>query len=162
MQKFWQILGVALLTTSLVGAMALYVDARPGFGNGPCRRGGSQLFRVLNAIDLTQEQQNQIETIRDNHRDATEAIRTESQTIRQDILDTLLASGALTTDFATEVTQLGDLAQQRIDARLSMLSDVRDVLTDTQRTEAADLIESRQALCNELHETFGNSDDTEQ
>ena len=178
MKKVWQMIGIGLLTTSLISITSItnglaqqgpggedgVRNARraggPGRGHNPCgRRGLRGLFSVLRAIDVTEEQQAQISAIRESSRDSLETIRTNSRTVRQDVRDQLLAPGQLTTDFATESAQLGDYAQQRISQQLAMLSEVRNVLTDTQLAEAADLIESRQTLCNELREMFGNTDE---
>ena len=178
MKKVWQMIGIGLLTTGLISSTSIthslaqqgpggedgVRNARrasgPGRGQHMCgRRGLRGLFSVLRAIDLTEEQQTQISTIREGYHDSFETIRTNSQAVRQDVLDQLLAPGQLTTDFATESAQLGDYAEQRISQQLAMLSDVRGVLTDTQLADTADLIESRQTLCHELREMFGNTDE---
>jgi Spy/CpxP family protein refolding chaperone len=174
MKKVWQMIGIGLLTTSLISTTNASAQqgpggedgvrngraGGPGRGRNMCnRRGLRGLFSVLRAIDITEEQQTQITTIRESYQDSFETMRTNTQAVRQNVLDQLLTPGQLATDFvAMESAQLGDYAQQRISQQLAMLSEVRAVLTDTQLAEAADLIESRQALCHELREMFGNPD----
>ena len=143
MKKVWQIIGIGLLTTSLVSVTSVSITSvsaqqgpggedgmqrtrragGPGRGHNPCgRRGLRGFFSVLRAIDVIEEQQTQITAIRERYRDSFETIRTNSRAVHQDILDQLLVSGELTTGFAMESALLGDYAQQRITQQLAMAS----------------------------------------
>ena len=108
------IVGVAFITLSLLGALTVYGD--PGgrcdgrhFGH---ERGGFP-FRVLRALDLTDEQQKQVQALTESRKETMRNLRKELYTINSEVTDKLLASGEMTTDsFANASEQVATLEAQ--------------------------------------------------
>jgi periplasmic protein CpxP/Spy len=101
------------------------------------RRGmGEQWGKELN---LTTEQQAQIKTIRDQERTASEGLRQQMKTAREQ-LGTLMAGNADDGQLRQQRQQVQQLAQQLGDRRFDTMLKIRSVLTPEQRTKAAELM----------------------
>lgn len=103
-------IGVALLTTSLISiidvsprhgfaaedeAHSVRRAGLPGQCHNPHHRRLYGIFSGLRVIEITDEQKAQIYGIRDSFRDPFEAVRINSQAVRQEVLTKSLANGPL-------------------------------------------------------------------
>ena len=105
------------------------------------RRGMNRLFEQL---ELSDEQSQQIEAIRDESQTENKALYQQIQTISQE-MRSLLASDANTEQLQQQHQQLQNLRQQLGDRRFQTMLDIREVLTPEQQAEWGELIEQRGA-----------------
>lgn len=105
------------------------------------KRGGG-MQRVLQQLDLTPEQLQQIEVIQEQSKNQSQALRQQMQTQR-DEMRSLLASDATPEQLQQQHQQAQNLHQQLGDNRFETLLQVREVLTPEQRTQMAELMAQR-------------------
>lgn len=136
------IVGVAFITLSLLGALTVYGDPGGRRGEHHFRHGGGGFpFRVLRALDLTDEQQKQVQAITESRKEIMRNLRKELYTINREVTDKLLASGEVTTEsFANTPERIATLEAQLYKERLAMAVEVRNVLTADQLTKAAEIM----------------------
>jgi Spy/CpxP family protein refolding chaperone len=147
MKTRWHLIGVGLIALSLVGAMTAY--GRSGFGHGGHRFGyGGVGFPppVLRALNLTAEQQTQIQTITEARRETLEKLRKEMWSAQNEVTNKLLASGDLRTeDFTNQAEHISALEAQLFKEQLAVGLEVRKVLTQDQLAQAAEIIAQKRA-----------------
>ncbi len=90
-------------------------------------------------LNLTTEQQAQIKTIRDQEKTASESLRQQMRTAREQ-LGTLMAGNASDAQLRQQHDQVRQLGQQLGDRRFDTMLKIRNVLTPEQRTKAAELM----------------------
>jgi Spy/CpxP family protein refolding chaperone len=145
MKSRWHLIGVALITLSLFGALTAYGHGRRGHHFG--HEGAGFPFRVLKDLDLTTEQQTQIDGIWKTHRETIRPLWSELRTIRTDITNKLLSPGEVTAaDFTQQTERVAQLEAQLFRERLAAGVEVRNVLTPDQLTKAAEIMAKKQAL----------------
>ncbi|MEL6496030.1 MAG: Spy/CpxP family protein refolding chaperone [Cyanobacteria bacterium J06623_7] len=145
----------ALLTlpTSINAAELKQIDQNQDWGiemRNPttiARRGkkgdlGAKMERLLQQLDLTAEQSQQIETIKERSRTAMEGLREQLQAQRQE-MRSLLASEATTEEIRARHQETQNLHQQLGNNRFATMLEIREILTLEQRAEMAELIDSR-------------------
>jgi Spy/CpxP family protein refolding chaperone len=144
MNKRRNLIGVGLVVFSLVGVLSVY--ARPGFGPGRHHHGhgGGFPFGVLKQLDLTNDQQTQIESILKAHRDATAPMRKDMFALQSSITTKLLGTDD-NPDFTKESGDATQLHSQLFASRISVGLEIRKILTPDQRAKAAQLITEKQA-----------------
>ncbi|MBE9044427.1 Spy/CpxP family protein refolding chaperone [Pleurocapsales cyanobacterium LEGE 10410] len=99
---------------------------------------GRGMDRLLQQLELSDEQSQQIEAIRNQSKTENEALYQQLQTNSQE-MRSLLASDADTAQLQQQHQQLQDLRQQLGDRRFTTMLEVREVLTPEQRAEWAEL-----------------------
>lgn len=139
------LIGLGLLVFSLVTAFTVY--ARPGFGgrhhHGP---GGGFPFGVLKELDLTDQQQTQIEAILKAHWETVAPLKKEMHALHSSVITKLLGPGTITAgDFTAENERAVQLHTQLFPTHLAVGLEVRNVLTESQRVRAAEVIAQKQA-----------------
>jgi Spy/CpxP family protein refolding chaperone len=144
----WQRVGIGLIALSLVGAMTAYGWADFGHRGHRFRSGGAGFpFQVLKGLDLTAEQQTQIQTIKNAHQETFMALGKELHAINDEVTNKFLASGDVTTEnFTSQTERIATLEAQLFKERLAVGLEVRKILTPDQLTQAAELIAKRRAL----------------
>lgn len=100
--------------------------------------GGREMERLFQQLELSDEQSQQIEAIRNESETESEALRQQIQTNARE-MRSLLASDVDTEQLQQQHQQLQDLRQQLGDRRFATMLEVRKVLTPEQRTEWAEL-----------------------
>jgi len=132
----------------IAGYLLLNMLLSPVFGQSN-RRFGRQMrghtfgllsSRLLNALDLTQEQQARIGEIKDNYRETLRTIRSKTIPIRTEITDKLLSpDSAAVEDLASQISQLSEFRDTRLQEGVKVALEVRDLLTQEQLTKAAEI-----------------------
>lgn len=103
---------------------------------------GERMQRVLQQLDLTPEQLQQIEVIQEQSKNQSQALHQQMQTQREE-LRSLLASNATPEQLQQQHQKVRDLHQQLGDNRFETMLQVREVLTPEQRTQMAELMAQR-------------------
>lgn len=108
---------------------------------------GERMKQLLEQLDLTPEQSQEIEAIKENSRTENEALRQQMQTKHEEMGSeamprglSLLASESTPEQLRQQHQQLQDLHQQSANTRFETMLEVREVLTAEQRTQLAELI----------------------
>jgi Spy/CpxP family protein refolding chaperone len=142
------IVGVAFITLSLLGALTVYGGPGGRRSGQHFEQGGSGFpFRVLHTLELTDEQQKQIQTITESHKEKMRELRKELRAINSEVMDKLFTSEKVTIDsFASASERVAALEAQLYKERLAMSIEVHDVLTAEQLTKAAESIAKKKAL----------------
>jgi len=141
------IVGVAFITLSLLEALTVHGDPGGRRGGHHFGHDGGFPFRVLRALDLTAEQQQQVETITEAHKGVMWNLRKELHTVNDEVMNKLLASGDVTAEsFTSAAERVATLEAQLYKERLAMAVEVRKVLTAEQLAKAAELIAKKKAL----------------
>ncbi len=160
MNKRRNLIGLSLLVFSLVGVLTVY--ARPGSGPGRHHHGhhgpgGGFPFGVLKELDLTEQQRTQIESILQAHRETATPLKKEMHAIHSSVTAKLLGSGPVTAnDFTAESERAAQLHAQLFPTHIAVGLEIRNVLTDSQRTRAAELIAEKQARHAERKQAWEN------
>ncbi|MEL6786725.1 MAG: Spy/CpxP family protein refolding chaperone [Cyanobacteria bacterium J06607_15] len=102
---------------------------------------GERLNRLLQQLDLTPEQSEQIESIQAESRTAAQELKDQLETQDRG-MRSLLTSDATVEQIRAEYQQAQAINQQLSDNRFEAMLQIREVLTSEQRAEAAELIES--------------------
>lgn len=103
---------------------------------------GNRMEQLLQQLDLSSEQSQQIEAIQEQFRSENEALWQEIQANKQQ-MGNLLSSDASNEELRQQYQQLQSLRQQLSDNRFENMLQVRDVLTPEQRNELAQIMEQR-------------------
>lgn len=102
-------------------------------GNPP-QRGGQRLFRDLN---LSQQQIQQIQQIRNKYKDQLQSDRTTMRQEQQKLRD-LMAGNANDSEIKTQYQRVKDLRIKLADAQFNSMLEMRNVLNPEQRQKFAD------------------------
>lgn len=101
---------------------------------------GERMGKLLEQLDLTPEQSQNIEAIQNQSKTDTEALRSQMQTQHQK-MESLLASDASTEQLRQQHQQVEKLHQQLDNNRFETMLRIREVLTSEQRAKIAELME---------------------
>jgi len=117
--------------------------------NGP----GTMLRLLLKGIGLTPEQKAQVKDILVTHRGKLESLFQELQVANAALTNTLLDPGEIgVADVAPVVDRVSQIREQLLHEGLTVVLQVRQVLTPEQRAKAARLREQLRALQGALRE----------
>lgn len=106
------------------------------------RRGGGGGMRWLQQIDLSDEQTNAIQAIRDRYQPQMASQREAMQAQRR-TLHELMGSNATEADIRQARSQMMELRDDMSDLHFDSMMEIRNVLTPEQRAQVADLMEQR-------------------
>lgn len=126
------------LNNNLEQSMELAQDSGGGRKRG--HRGGMK--RVLNQLDLTPEQTQQVETIQQQFRANNEPLREELQTQHQQ-MRSLFSNDATVDELREQHQAVKDLREQFADNRFEQMLQIREVLTPEQRDRLAELMANK-------------------
>ncbi len=101
---------------------------------------GQKMERLLQQLDLTPEQSQQIEAIQADSETTAQELRQQIQTQHQQ-MRSLMTSDATTDELRAQYQQAQDLHQQMGNNRFETMLQIREVLTPEQRAEIAELME---------------------
>lgn len=110
--------------------------------HGRKHRRGEGFKRLLEQLDLTPEQSQEIEAIQEKSRTEKETLRQQMQTKHQE-MRSLFTSDSTPEQLREQHEQLQALHQQLANNRFEMMLQVREVLTPEQRTQMAELMAQR-------------------
>ena len=108
---------------------------------------GDRMTRLLEQLDLTPEQSEQIETIRQQSQADTETLRQEFQQAHAQ-MRSLLAGNANSDELRQQHQQIQTLHQQLGNQRFETMLQVREILTPEQRSQMAELIQQHRGRRN--------------
>lgn len=151
-------MGIAVLG---VGIVLLGLVSAPAYGQyhrGHMGRGAMGLLspRLLQAVGVTDEQQEQIQEIIDAQRESSRTIRSQYRKIRAEMSNKLFAPGEVTADsFAEQVKQLNTLGDQLVQQRIAVALKIRGLLTPDQLAKAAELRVRLKELRGEMRSLYG-------
>ena len=106
------------------------------------KRGMSGITKLIEQLDLTSEQSEQIEAISERAKTENEALFEQLQTNRQE-MQSLLASDASPEELRANHQQVQNLQQELGNNRFETMLEIREILTPEQRTQMAELMEQR-------------------
>ena len=141
-----KLIGAGLIVFSLVTVFSVY--ARPGFGgrHHHGHHGGGFPFGILKQLDLTEQQQTQIDAILKAHWETVAPLKKEMHTLHSSVISKLLSPGTISADdFTAENERAAQLHTQLFPSHVAVGLEIRNVLTESQRTRAAELIAQKQA-----------------
>ena len=101
---------------------------------------GQGMEKLLQQLDLTTEQSEQIDTITEQSKTIAEPLHEQIKTQR-DQMQALMASSEDTEQIRAEYQEIQNLHQQLSDNRFETMLQIREVLTPEQRAEIAGLME---------------------
>ncbi len=143
-----------LVVLSSVALLALV--AVPGFtqghrhwGGGPGGMGGPGMMLpfMLKKLDLTDDQQAQVDKIMASHRPTFQSLFSQMETAHDGLAGKLFTPGALTaSDVAPQATQIGQVREQLMQEGLAVALEVRSILTSEQLTKASEMHTKMKAL----------------
>jgi Spy/CpxP family protein refolding chaperone len=112
---------------------------------------------LLKKLDLTSEQQTQVQQLRETHRPTFEALIGELRTLRAQIGDKFFTPGAVQSgDFSAQLERAAELRQQLAKEGLTIALEIRTVLTPEQLAKADELRKKFQELRQEMREMHGD------
>ncbi|MBW4651106.1 MAG: Spy/CpxP family protein refolding chaperone [Kastovskya adunca ATA6-11-RM4] len=137
------VLGLALLSlggvVAIVNPNPLTAEITQKSGRNPL---GERSDRLMQQLNLTSEQQQQLQAIRERDqgqmRQQRQALHQEKQQLMQ-----LMAGNATEAEIRTQHNQVKALQQQLGDARFESMLAMRNVLTPEQRSRFAQLMQQR-------------------
>ncbi|NER39222.1 MAG: Spy/CpxP family protein refolding chaperone [Oscillatoria sp. SIO1A7] len=142
---------LAVLTIALGGAGAAYaavpdspnaiVAQRQGGREGRGRRGGGEL-RGIERLNLSSEQREEIEAIRNQYQEETQDLRQEMRDAKQQ-LQQLMSSNASDGELRSQHNRVIDLHQEMAQTRFEQMLEIRSVLTPEQREQWAEQMQQR-------------------
>ncbi|MEY2979272.1 MAG: Spy/CpxP family protein refolding chaperone [Prochlorotrichaceae cyanobacterium] len=112
--------------------------------------------RWLDQLNLSADQLQQIQAIREQYKSQMEANRTDVQTSREDLRQ-LMAGTASDNELRQKHNELQNLMQQGGDLRFESMLAIRGVLTPEQRQQAAALMEQHQERMHDRWENRQNN-----
>jgi Spy/CpxP family protein refolding chaperone len=149
--------GIVVLS---VWAATVYGQPRQGMGAmGPSRMmqdgPGMLLPLVLKGIDLTEEQEKQINEIMTAHRATFRTLFGELQAAHRDMADRLFTPGSVQAeDLTPQIQQVAKLREQLMREGLTVALEVRGLLTPAQLAKAAEIKDRMRALHTEMRGLF--------
>lgn len=111
-----------------------------GMGGGP--GGGMGGDRLLQQLNLSQEQMQQIQNIRNQYQSQFQAQMEQMQQTRQQ-MQNLLASDASEGDLRNQHNKMTQLHQKMAEMHFNQMMEIRRVLTSEQRRQMAQLMQQR-------------------
>ncbi|MGD1921676.1 MAG: Spy/CpxP family protein refolding chaperone [Pleurocapsa sp.] len=101
---------------------------------------GRGLDKLMQQLDLTPEQSQQIEAIQEDSREIAEDLKEQMRSQREE-MKSLMASDADAGELRTQHQEAQSLHQQASNNRFETMLSIREVLTPEQRAEMAELVE---------------------
>jgi len=146
-----------IVTVLAAGALAFAVDRGALAFGGPGGRGGFLGGpRLLHALDLSPDQKQQVKAIWQAHRTTLAPLVANERTAREALADKLAAPGPVTTDDLTPLIQHEAQARTALmQARLSTVVEVRNVLTPAQIQKAATIRAGMKQLHTQMRQLLG-------
>jgi len=144
--------------TLLVAGALTFAVARGGlaFGGGGGRGGFFGGPRLLRALDLSTDQKQQVKAIWQAHRTTLRPLVANEKAAREALADKLAAPGPVTIDDLAPLIQSEAQARTALmQARLSAVVDVRNVLTPAQIQKAATIRAGMKQLHTQMRELLG-------
>lgn len=142
------LIGTGLIALSLLGAMTAYGQPSPrqGEGRGVVGvRGAGFPTYVLKGVDLTTEQQTQIQAIGEAHQQTGVKLQNELRSANDAVVKKFLTPVDLTAEsFAGDAQRIAELEAQLLKERLTIGIKVRKVLTPDQLAKAAEIVAKQQ------------------
>ena len=144
--------------TSAPEAFLSQADDRPQ----PTESGGrgDRLERLTEELNLTEDQVNQMQTIREGSSEEMQALHENLRTERE-TLHTLMAGDASQAELRTQHETIQTLHREVADMRFEIMLATREVLTPDQRTELAERMQQRREERRENRGFRGNRDGLE-
>lgn len=139
--------------TSLTDELLAQASDRPGFSDAGGR--GHRGERLLDSLDLTDDQMNQIRAIRTEARDDMQTLH-ENLRSERTTLHTLMAGDATEAELRAQHDTIQTLHRQASDLRFETMLATRNVLNLEQRAELADLMEQRRQEFRDRHGLRGD------
>lgn len=115
---------------------------RPGFQRLEGRKG-----KLIQELNLSQQQQQQLEAIRQGQQGEVERLRQDAQRLRQE-MDQLLSSNAPTDTLRDKFREIQTLKGRMEELRFEQMLAMREVLTLEQRTKLRELMSQRRPMQN--------------
>ncbi|NMG57133.1 periplasmic heavy metal sensor [Geitlerinema sp. P-1104] len=138
----WGLLGFLALGT-VTSSYANAEDLRPRQNQmsqrGPRDRGQ---MRWMERLDLTPEQTNSIQAIRDRYQPQIDSVRERMQQQR-DTMHSIMGSNASAEEIRQQRQQMMQLRDEMSELRFNSMMEIREVLTEEQRAEVRDWMEER-------------------
>ncbi|MEM7594522.1 MAG: Spy/CpxP family protein refolding chaperone [Cyanobacteria bacterium P01_A01_bin.83] len=103
---------------------------------------GQRMEKLLQNLDLTDEQSQQVKAIQEQSATTVEDIREQIQAQRQE-MQSLFASDANTDEIRSQFQASQQLRQQLSTNRFETMLQIREILTPEQREKAVELMEQR-------------------
>jgi Spy/CpxP family protein refolding chaperone len=114
--------------------------------------------RLLNALNLTAEQNAQIEVSKNAFREAQRAYLTEVRTLRKEVGDKLFGPNSVReADVAAQITKIADLREKLLREGFRIALDVRNVLRPDQLAKAATIRQQLQEIQSEVRGLFNEN-----
>jgi Spy/CpxP family protein refolding chaperone len=128
----------------LVGLTCLPADllAQPAPGRA-FERLEARKGKLIQELNLSQQQQQQIETIRQQRRGEIESLKQRMQQLRQE-MDQLLSTNAPESSIRAKFTEIQAVKQKMAEVRFEQMLATREVLTPEQRVKFRELASQRQ------------------
>lgn len=138
----WGLLGFLVLG-AVTSSYANAEDLRPR-GNHMSQRGprdGGQM-RWMERLDLTPEQTNSIQAIRDRYQPQIDSVRERMQQ-RRDTMHSVMGSNASEAEIRQQRQQMMQLRDEMSELRFNSMMEIREVLTEEQRAQVREWMEER-------------------
>jgi protein CpxP len=107
-------------------------------------RHGDRAERLLETLDLSEDQTTQIRAIREGDREEMQALR-EAERAEREAMHSLMAGTATDAELRAQHEELQALDREVADLRFENMLAVRNVLTPEQRTEMSTRMEQRRS-----------------
>lgn len=112
-------------------------------GHGKRGERGQHLERLIQELDLSPEQSEQVKAIQEESKATAAEIAQQLRSQREE-MKSLMASDANAEEIRTQYQTVRSLHQRMGDNRFETMLEIREVLTPEQRAEMTELIEQRQ------------------
>ncbi|USR90642.1 Spy/CpxP family protein refolding chaperone [Phormidium yuhuli AB48] len=127
------------VTTSYANAEDLRPREIQMSQRGPGERGQ---MRWMERLDLTSDQMNSIQAIRDRYQPQLETLR-ERMKQQRDTMHTVMGSNASSEDIRQQRQQMMQLRDEMSELRFNSMMEIREVLTEEQRAQVREWMEER-------------------
>ena len=159
-KKYFGIVAAVLIAAGL-WSFPLHAQPGPGMrgprgmiGQGP----GMMLPLLLRGVNLTTDQQAQVQQIMASHRATFRDLFGQLRAAQDEMANKLFSPGGLQeSDVASQAQQVSQLRSQFAQEGLKVMLEIRGVLTPDQLAKAAQLRQQVQALRTEMRSLFGQT-----
>jgi Spy/CpxP family protein refolding chaperone len=158
MKKSVVFLGLIVLSlwTAPVFAQHHMMMGPPGPGGMMMGDGPGMMFPLMfRKLDLTADQQTQVQNIMASHRDTFHSLFQQLETANNAMTDKLFAPGEFKVeDLASQTQSVSQIRDQLMQEGLKVALEMRGVLTPDQLTQAAQLKDQMRAIHAEMRSLF--------
>ena len=148
-RHFRTMVGALILGAAILAASVGLVSAQ-GWGRGGGHEGGLRLGVPLRALNLTPDQQAQVQTIVASSRATARPIAQQLRQAESALADALLASPA--GDVSAQLTAINGLRAQLLQSRVQTTSQILGVLRPDQLSQAAQVRAQLKQLRGQMHQ----------